>query len=91
MNEIQYHAAAYFPGDPFLARVGAIGQIKNVNGSKDMAKEACATEVVKFLIQMVKDDNNWEERDKEREQVILKAWCDRAAAANTLACFGFNF
>ena len=89
LNEMQYRAAAHFPGDPYLARVGAIGQVKNVSGSMEIAKEACAAKVVKYLIQMVKDDSSWEDRDREKEEK-LKAWNDRAAAANAFPCSGFN-
>ncbi|WEW59867.1 hypothetical protein PRK78_005348 [Emydomyces testavorans] len=54
----QADAAAYFSADPYLARVGAIGEVKFVR-PKEMAKEACAAEVVKFLIKMVEEDEYW--------------------------------
>jgi hypothetical protein len=89
LNEIQYRAAAYFPYDPYLARVGAIGQIDNMSGSKEVAKEACAAKVAQCLIQMVEDDNSWDDRDRKKEE-NLRAWNDRAAAANAFASSGFN-
>jgi len=79
LSDTHNDAAAHFSGDPFLARVGAIGLIRNVNGSREVAQEVCAVKVVKYLIRMVKDDISWEERDRRREDNI-REWKNRAAA-----------
>ncbi|OJJ34351.1 hypothetical protein ASPWEDRAFT_184854 [Aspergillus wentii DTO 134E9] len=50
-----YTAAAYFQNDPFLARAGAIGEVKGVR-DKAAAKEGCANAAIKFLLNIVRED-----------------------------------
>lgn len=57
----EYTAAAYFQGDPFLTRAGAIGSFSDTQPSKDAAREACAGNVVTYLINIVKEDTAEEE------------------------------
>lgn len=52
----EYTAAAYFQGDPFLIRAGAIGTLSGTKQSKIAAHEACAGNVVTYLIQIVNED-----------------------------------
>lgn len=68
-GEGEYSAAAYFQGDPFLTRAGAIGSIKGVHQSQMAARESCAGEVVKYLLRMVNEDTILEEEEAaKREQ-----------------------
>ncbi|KAL2377553.1 hypothetical protein RJZ90_006637 [Blastomyces dermatitidis] len=57
-----FSAAARFPNDPFLARVGNIGWTKYVE-STQMAKEKCAVQVLGYLMRMVREDEDWEQED----------------------------
>lgn len=52
----EHHAAAYFPNDPFLARAGAVGQIRYTHGERLRAGEECAKEVANYLIGIVERD-----------------------------------
>lgn len=78
----EHSAAAYFHNDPFLARVGAIGRVERVIGQDSTAREACAKEVVRYLIDMVMEDIALEkeiivaERD-EAQQSCGRLNCDR--------------
>ncbi|OAX80776.1 hypothetical protein ACJ72_04884 [Emergomyces africanus] len=78
-----FSAAARFPNDPFLARAGNIGRSKFVD-SMQMAKEKCAARVVDYLIQMVKEDEEWEDPEEDPEENVRR-WegmaCIAAAAA----------
>lgn len=83
-GEGEYSAAAYFQGDPFLTRAGAIGFIKGVHQSEMAARESCAGEVVKYLLRMVNEDTILEaEEGAKREQPeqwrenILKVYVDQ--------------
>lgn len=64
----EYRVAAYFRQDPFLIRAGAIGEIKKLKGNATTVREACAKEVVKYLINMVREDAILEEEAAEREK-----------------------
>lgn len=57
----EYIAAAYFQGDPFLTRAGAIGTFSGTKPSKTAAREICAEHVVTYLIKMVNEDTILEE------------------------------
>lgn len=57
----EYTAAAYFQGDPFLTRAGAIGRFTGTKPNKSAAHEACAGNVVTYLIKMVNEDTVQEE------------------------------
>ncbi|KKZ65900.1 hypothetical protein EMCG_08405 [[Emmonsia] crescens] len=74
-----FSAAARFPNDPFLARVGNIGRTKFVN-SMHMAKEKCAAQVAGYLVKMVKEDEEWEDPEEKVEENIRK-WEGMAATA----------
>ena len=52
----EYHAAAFFPDDPFLSRAGAIGAVKYSRNDNFDVEEACAGEAAKYLIKMVRND-----------------------------------
>lgn len=52
----EHYAAAFFPNDPFLARAGAIGQVRYTHDDRCQAGEECAREVAKYLINMVEQD-----------------------------------
>ncbi|KAJ9294546.1 hypothetical protein DTO271G3_6814 [Paecilomyces variotii] len=66
----EYRAAAFFPKDPFLARVGPIGVVKQVVKDKTEALEACSKKVVEYLIHMVEEDTALDrERALEKERV----------------------
>lgn len=54
-SETTYNAATYFSNDPFLARVGPIGEVKYARASNE-AVDACCAETVEFLIDMVRKD-----------------------------------
>ncbi|PGH16948.1 hypothetical protein AJ80_05016 [Polytolypa hystricis UAMH7299] len=69
-GELKYDAVAIFPNDPFLARVGPIGQVRNISGSMNKAKEQCAAKVVDYLIEMRREDETWDEQDREKTQKI---------------------
>lgn len=64
-GECYYKAAAYFRDDPFLTRAGAIGEIKSMRTSDpNTVLEACAKEVVTYLINIVTEDTLLEEDAK---------------------------
>ncbi|KAL3432470.1 hypothetical protein BDV09DRAFT_197661 [Aspergillus tetrazonus] len=66
----QYTAAAYFKGDPFLTRAGAIGRIQTFSGTRTAVHEACAWNVCNYLIDLVKEDMMLEDNAaKERETI----------------------
>lgn len=79
----QASAAAYFDGDPYFARVGAIGIVQAVR-PKELAKEACAAKTVEFLIKTVEDDESRgvDENTKQRNSEFqVKLWEERAELA----------
>ncbi|OJD10741.1 hypothetical protein AJ78_08328 [Emergomyces pasteurianus Ep9510] len=78
-----FSAAARFPNDPFLSRVGKIGRTKFVD-SMQMAKEKCAAQVVVYLIKMVQEDEEWEDPEVKVEENIRK-WEGIAATATATA------
>lgn len=65
----EYYAAAFFPNDPFLARAGAIGQIRYTHGKRLQAHEDCAREVADYLIDMVEKEMR---EDIAGEDVYIK-------------------
>lgn len=69
-----HKVAAYFHNDPFLARVGAIGQFMKVIGQEKTAREVCAKEVVKYLINMVREDTALENEVAEEERDRVESW-----------------
>lgn len=77
-TEGNYSAAAYFKSDPFLARAGAIGQIKSFSGSQRAVHEACAWGVYDYLIDMVREDMALEEKITEEREAITQ-WGQNAA------------
>ncbi|RLM01630.1 hypothetical protein CFD26_107020 [Aspergillus turcosus] len=65
-----YSAAAYFQNDPFLLRASPIGKS---TGTMFEAEEACAQKVIKYLIDMVREDTRLEDAAaKENERI--KNW-----------------
>ena len=52
----QWHADALFKSDPFLTRVGPIGEVSTENSTWKEAQEMCAQRVSQYLIDMVKKD-----------------------------------
>lgn len=64
----EYIAAAYFQGDPFLTRAGPIGATKGFRLSKTLARESCASEVVRYLIKMVNEDTILEEEEAAKRE-----------------------
>ncbi|KAH8431174.1 uncharacterized protein LDX57_008833 [Aspergillus melleus] len=52
----QWHADALFKSDPFLTRVGPIGEVSTENSTWREAQEMCAQRVSQYLIDMVKKD-----------------------------------
>ncbi|KAL2379680.1 hypothetical protein RJ035_007055 [Blastomyces gilchristii] len=76
-----FSAAARFPNDPFLARVGNIGWTKYVE-STQMAKEKCAVQVVGYLMRMVREDEDWEQEDPgQKVGENISRWEGMAASA----------
>jgi len=67
-----YKAAAYFRDNPFLVRAGAIGSIRGVIG-EDAALGACAERVVRFVIDMVREDT-LQEDELASEPDHVHAW-----------------
>ncbi|KAL4917082.1 hypothetical protein BDW62DRAFT_89744 [Aspergillus aurantiobrunneus] len=77
-TEGEYTAAAYFKNDPFLARAGAICQIKTFSGNRNAVHEACAKGVYDYLIDMVREDIAIEQRAAEEREAITR-WGENAA------------
>lgn len=67
-RETTYNAAAYFPNDPFLSRVGPIGEVKYARGSVE-ALDACCAETVEYLIDMVQEDLELENKRAQPEPI----------------------
>lgn len=79
----QASAAAYFHEEPYLSRVGAIGAVKNFR-PKEMAKEACAAEVVAFLTKIVEEDEYWTAESQQTiNELGLRFWEERSELLNT--------
>ena len=79
-GEHLYQAAAYFRGDPFLARAGAIGTIKSMRASDpNTVREACIQRVVWFLTQIVREDTFLAGEDEELQLNIKKIRQERFA------------
>ncbi|KAJ9358204.1 hypothetical protein DTO280E4_5313 [Paecilomyces variotii] len=76
-SEGEYRAAAFFPNDPFLARVGPIGAIKQVVKDKTDALEACSKKVVEYLIHMVEEDTALD-RERALEKERVERWKENA-------------
>ncbi|KAL4743055.1 hypothetical protein BDV11DRAFT_179472 [Aspergillus similis] len=76
-NEGQYTAAAYFRGDPFLTRAGAIGRIQTFSGTRTAVHEACAWNVCDYLIDLVKEDMMLEDNAAKKRETITR-WGDTA-------------
>ncbi|GAE00135.1 hypothetical protein NFIA_114970 [Paecilomyces variotii No. 5] len=78
-SEGEYHATAFFPNDPFLARVGPIGAVRQVMNNKDEAREVCSRKVIDYLIKMVEEDTAMDkEVAKEKEKV--ERWKENAVS-----------
>jgi hypothetical protein len=76
-TEGQYTAAAYFKGDPFLTRAGAIGRIQTFSGTRTAVHEACAWNVCNYLIDLVKEDMMLEDNAAKERETITR-WGDTA-------------
>lgn len=80
-------ATARFHSDPYLRRAGVVGQARVTGGTPDMAKEACASKVLEFLMKMIEED--WQEEgqsDVSRPSVEnAQASRKKAAAARAVA------
>ncbi|KAL4762354.1 uncharacterized protein BDW70DRAFT_159014 [Aspergillus foveolatus] len=76
-TEGQYTAAAYFEGDPFLTRAGAIGRIQTFSGIRTAVHEACAWNVYNYLIDLVKEDMMLEDNAAKERETITR-WGDTA-------------
>ncbi|PGH02337.1 hypothetical protein AJ79_07677 [Helicocarpus griseus UAMH5409] len=75
-----FSAAASFPNNPFLVRVGHIGRTKYIAGLEQSAKEKCAEQVAAYLINMVKEDEEWGD-PSEKQEANIRQWENRAATA----------
>lgn len=65
-----YSAAAYFKDDPFLHRASPIGKSK---GTMFEVEEACAQKVIKYFIDMVREDTRMED-EAAKESERIKNW-----------------
>ncbi|KAF9883114.1 hypothetical protein FE257_004093 [Aspergillus nanangensis] len=73
-SEGAYNVAAYFHSDPFLARVGGIGRFQNINGTKEVVINRCASEVVKYLLDVVKEDTKLETENRKKRMQCSQWW-----------------
>ncbi|KAL4875496.1 hypothetical protein BJY04DRAFT_223958 [Aspergillus karnatakaensis] len=75
-TEGEYIAAAHFKSDPFLARAGGIGQVHGTYSSKNSALEACVRQVCDYLIKMVEEDMELEDKASAEKKAIA-TWPER--------------
>ncbi|RAH83993.1 hypothetical protein BO86DRAFT_446730 [Aspergillus japonicus CBS 114.51] len=66
----EYTAGAYFKSDPFLRRAGAVGPVTGLQDNRSLAEQACAEEVVKYLIQIVAEDEELEINIAKQRQSV---------------------
>ncbi|RAK77143.1 uncharacterized protein BO72DRAFT_527908 [Aspergillus fijiensis CBS 313.89] len=66
----EYTAGAYFKTDPFLRRAGAVGPVTGLQDSRSLAEQACAEEVIKYLIRMVEEDEELETKIAKQRQSV---------------------
>ena len=82
-----FEAKARFLSDPYLRRAGVVGCAYINGGTPDRAIEACAGEVLEYLMRMI--NGNWEEESKPEAQTPsvsnTKIWREKAAAARAVA------
>ena len=55
-----YHAAAFFPNDPFLSRAGPIGKVSSTNCTRINIQDMCTERVTRYLVDMVREDTQLE-------------------------------
>ncbi|OJJ48088.1 hypothetical protein ASPZODRAFT_2122905 [Penicilliopsis zonata CBS 506.65] len=73
-TQARYSAAAYFQGDPFLARAGGLGKVMDILGPEENVRESCCAEVVQYLINIVKEDTLLAEAAVKEEKMRMESW-----------------